>query len=143
MLVSHGRGGAGNYAHSTKFDKVTAKDLETPSLKSAVVTTGRGGSGNMLKNDDPYETRLRQDVQPAVRRTSSNAAHYGRGGAANIFRAGTDEAAAAKKAQLESAIDDDAASGHSRRSGEGCRRSSAELAAKGKAFLHSLAGKKA
>lgn len=137
MLVSHGRGGAGNYAHSTKFDKVTVKDLETPSLKSAVVTTGRGGSGNMAKNKDPYETRLRQDVGPIARRSSSNAAHYGRGGAANVFREGTDEHAAAKKAGLESAIDDDGSSTHSR------GRRSAELAARGKAFLHSLAGKKA
>lgn len=135
MLLSHGRGGAGNYAHSTKFDKISTKDLETPSLKSAVVTTGRGGSGNMLKNDDPLETRLRQDVQPVARRSSSNAAHFGRGGAANIFRSGSDEEAAAKKANFESAIDDDSSS-------QG--RRSSEIAAKGRAFLHSIIpGKKA
>jgi hypothetical protein len=27
------------------------------------VTTGRGGTGNMAKNDDPRETRKRQDVE--------------------------------------------------------------------------------
>ncbi len=134
MLVSHGRGGAGNYAHSTKFDKVSTKDLQTPCLKSAVVTTGRGGSGNMLKNDDPAETRLRQDVQPVPRRSSSNTTHIGRGGAANIFRAGSAEMAAAKNASLESAIDDDSSS---------YGRRSSEIAAKGRAFLHSITGKKA
>ncbi|KAM0332595.1 hypothetical protein ACHAQA_002879 [Verticillium albo-atrum] len=138
MLVSHGRGGAGNIANSTKFDKITPKDLQTPVLKSSVVTTGRGGTGNMLKNDDPYETRLRQDVEGAPRRTSSGAAHYGRGGAANIFKASPEEqAAAAKAANLESAIEDDDSSSHKR------RRSSAELAAKGKAWLNSITGKKA
>lgn len=43
--------------------KQTAEDLKTPTLKTAVVTTGRGGTGNMAKNNDPYETRLRQDVE--------------------------------------------------------------------------------
>ncbi|CRK29047.1 hypothetical protein HYQ45_015558 [Verticillium longisporum] len=135
MLVSHGRGGAGNIANSSKFDKLTTKDLQTPTLKSSVVTTGRGGTGNMLKNDDPYETRLRQDVEGAPRRTSSGAAHYGRGGAANIFK--EDNAALQKAAAIENAIDDDDSSSHKR------RRSSAELAAKGKAWLNSITGKKA
>uniref|UniRef100_L2FB50 Uncharacterized protein n=1 Tax=Colletotrichum fructicola (strain Nara gc5) TaxID=1213859 RepID=L2FB50_COLFN len=83
MLASHGRGGAGNMADSTKSPKVTPKDLETPTLKTSVVTTGRGGSGNMAKNADPYETRLRQDVEGVPRRESNGATHYGRGGAAN------------------------------------------------------------
>lgn len=63
MLASHGRGGAGNMADTSKSPKITPKDLETPTLKTSVVTTGRGGSGNMAKNADPYETRLRQDVE--------------------------------------------------------------------------------
>ncbi|KAG7118633.1 hypothetical protein HYQ44_005776 [Verticillium longisporum] len=52
MLVSHGRGGAGNIANSSKFDKLTTKDLQTPTLKSSVVTTGRGGTGNIFKEDN-------------------------------------------------------------------------------------------
>ena len=62
-VSSHGRGGAGNMADSSKSPKLTPADLKTPVLKTSVVTTGRGGSGNMARNDDPYETRLRQDVE--------------------------------------------------------------------------------
>jgi len=44
--------------------KIQPADLQTPTLKSQVVTTGRGGTGNMAKNTDPAETRARQDVGP-------------------------------------------------------------------------------
>jgi hypothetical protein len=63
QFASHGRGGAGNMADAAKSPSIKASDLETPVLKTAVVTTGRGGTGNMTKNDDPRETRLRQDVK--------------------------------------------------------------------------------
>ncbi len=63
-LTSHGRGGAGNMADSSKSPKLQAVDLQTPVLRTSVVTTGRGGSGNMAKNTDATETRLRQDVEP-------------------------------------------------------------------------------
>jgi hypothetical protein len=63
QFASHGRGGAGNMADAAKSPSIKASDLETPVLKTAVVTTGRGGTGNMTKNDDPHETRLRQDVK--------------------------------------------------------------------------------
>ncbi|KAL2756265.1 hypothetical protein ACRALDRAFT_1070648 [Sodiomyces alcalophilus JCM 7366] len=124
MLISHGRGGAGNYAASHQFDQTTPDDLETPVLTSPVVTTGRGGAGNMLKNDNPRETRLRQDVEPVPRRSSSKVTHFGRGGAANIIRRGSEDSAAA-------VIVDDSDS----------NRSSTSIAARGKAWLHSL-GKK-
>jgi hypothetical protein len=39
-----------------------APTLETPTLKSDVYTTGRGGSGNMAKNNDPEAARRAQDV---------------------------------------------------------------------------------
>ncbi len=65
-LSSHGRGGAGNIADSANDAKLQPQDLETPTLKTAVVTTGRGGTGNMAKNLDPVETRARQDVEPYV-----------------------------------------------------------------------------
>ena len=63
-LHSSGRGGAGNIVDSTRSPKLQPEDLQTPTLKTSVVTTGRGGTGNMAKNKDPVETRLRQDVAP-------------------------------------------------------------------------------
>lgn len=36
--------------------------LETPTLKGERYTTGRGGSGNMAKNEDPEAARRAQDV---------------------------------------------------------------------------------
>ncbi|KAH8884456.1 hypothetical protein GQ53DRAFT_770821 [Thozetella sp. PMI_491] len=109
-LQSSGRGGAGNIVDSTKSPKIEPKDLQTPTLKTSVVTTGRGGTGNMAKNKDPAETRLRQDVEPVPRRESTGATHIGRGGTGNVFNPNSEEAKAAKK-ELEkggSAIDDDA-----------------------------------
>jgi len=48
-------------------NKTTPKieDFQTPTLKeSNVITTGRGGSGNMAANLDDEEKRRRQDVVP-------------------------------------------------------------------------------
>lgn len=149
MLVSHGRGGAGNIARSSKYDAVTPSDLRTPALTSAVVTTGRGGTGNMLRNDDAESTRLRQDCEAGPRRTSSGAAHFGRGGAANIFRQSLfheeeDEAAAAAgKLSFESAAVDDEEGEENLAPATSNRRRSSELAARGKAWLQGLTGKKA
>merc|ERR1712000_61682 len=50
------------------------------------LSPGRGGTGNMAKNTDPAETRLRQDVQGVPRRPSYGAQHSGRGGAGNVFK---------------------------------------------------------
>lgn len=63
-FTSSGRGGAGNIVDKTKSPRIEPKDLETPTLKTSVVTTGRGGTGNMAKNVDPAETRAMQDVSP-------------------------------------------------------------------------------
>ena len=63
-LQSSGRGGAGNIVDASKAPVLQPEDLQTPTLKTAMVTTGRGGTGNMAKNTDPVETRLRQDVEP-------------------------------------------------------------------------------
>jgi hypothetical protein len=40
----------------------TVDSLETPTIKSAMYTTGRGGTGNMAHNDNPEEARVAQDV---------------------------------------------------------------------------------
>lgn len=47
-----------------KATPVQPEDLQTPTLKSNVVTTGRGGSGNFAANLDEEERRRRQDVTP-------------------------------------------------------------------------------
>lgn len=108
-LQSSGRGGAGNFADSSQKAALQPEDLQTPILKTAVVTTGRGGSGNMAKNSDPVETRLRQDVEPVVRRPSSGAQHIGRGGTGNVFKGADKAAAKSEQDKAGSAVDDEAA----------------------------------
>ncbi|EOD45695.1 uncharacterized protein LTHEOB_2821 [Neofusicoccum parvum] len=66
-------------------------DLVTPTIKSALYTTGRGGSGNMARNDPehPEIARAAQDVEapPGAVRDHHEAGpkHFGRGGAANVI----------------------------------------------------------
>jgi len=105
-LQSSGRGGAGNIREPSKTP-LQVEDLQTPTLKTAVVTTGRGGSGNMAKNEDPIETRLRQDVEPVVRRPSRGATHVGRGGTGNVFTPAEEAAAKRELEKAASAIVDD------------------------------------
>ncbi|EQL01133.1 hypothetical protein G6O67_002331 [Ophiocordyceps sinensis] len=110
QFSSHGRGGAGNMADARQSPRVTPSDLETPVLKKPVVTTGRGGTGNMAKNDDPVETRMRQDVEGVPRRLSSGAQYAGRGGAGNVFWDGDEGGAElAHTTSQEQAVDDDGA----------------------------------
>lgn len=66
QFASSGRGGAGNFVDSSRSPKLAAEDLETPTLKTSMVTTGRGGTGNMARNKDPDETRAMQDVKACV-----------------------------------------------------------------------------
>jgi len=75
--ITYGRGGAGN---------VTSKPLSpalgpqtTPTLKSSVYTTGRGGTGNMAKNDNPEEARRAQDVDVPGVMLPEGSHHIGRG----------------------------------------------------------------
>lgn len=42
--------------------RLQPSDLETPTLKKPIVTTGRGGTGNMAKATDSKEARHLQDV---------------------------------------------------------------------------------
>lgn len=128
-LASHGRGGAGNMGDATKSPQLKPSDLETPTLKKPFVTTGRGGTGNMAKNKDPAETRLRQDVNAVPRRPSAGAQHAGRGGAGNVFKESDLKKEAA--ASDEKAIDDTESS------------ASGDSAEKDKAKKNWLFGKKA
>lgn len=51
-------------ADSSNDPKVTEESLQTPTIKTAVYTTGRGGSGNMMANTDAEAARAAQDVGP-------------------------------------------------------------------------------
>ncbi|KAI1972230.1 hypothetical protein LOZ53_006602 [Ophidiomyces ophidiicola] len=60
-----------------------------PTIKADIYTTGRGGSGNMVSNDDPKAARARQDldIPPSVSAGTADEGrfHTGRGGAANVY----------------------------------------------------------
>jgi hypothetical protein len=64
QFQSSGRGGAGNIVDSSKTEKLQPEDLKTPTLKTSMVTTGRGGTGNFASGLDAEEKRRRQDVEP-------------------------------------------------------------------------------
>jgi hypothetical protein len=86
----HGRGGAGNFGKERTVSG-GAEDLVTPTLKQENYTTGRGGQGNIKKNDHGAEARTAQDVETPVshlRQTDGESVHYGRGGAANVTKKG-------------------------------------------------------
>jgi len=83
--IMYGRGGAGN---------VTVKDSKspsfrpqtTPTLKSDIYTTGRGGTGNMAKNQHAEEARRAQDLDVPGITMPEGVHHTGRGGAANLYK---------------------------------------------------------
>jgi hypothetical protein len=58
-----------------------------PTKISLDYTTGRGGSGNMAKNDPlhPELARASQDVEAPQHREQTGPTHFGRGGAANVI----------------------------------------------------------
>ncbi|KFX99492.1 hypothetical protein O988_03833 [Pseudogymnoascus sp. VKM F-3808] len=85
--AAHGRGGAGNISAEPPRP-VSPTDLETPTLKEDIYTTGRGGSGNMVANTGKAGARRAQDVV-ALPRRESEGTHVGRGGAANIVKVPT------------------------------------------------------
>ncbi|KYK55927.1 uncharacterized protein DCS_07892 [Drechmeria coniospora] len=129
-LSSRGRGGAGNMADARRSPMIKPSDLETPVLKTPLVTTGRGGTGNIVKNDDPHETRLRQDVGAIPRRYSTGTRSGGRGGAGNSFKE-TDGGSTSIPCQ-DKVIADDAST---RRCTNPTSTEPESLAAKGKAWL--------
>ncbi|KAK3677506.1 hypothetical protein LTR78_002356 [Recurvomyces mirabilis] len=86
--TSHGRGGAGNIKNSSKTT-VEAGDLATPTIKTDLYTTGRGGQGNMATNlhSHPEFARAAQDVEQhdsAPREPAKGTFHWGRGGQGNM-----------------------------------------------------------
>lgn len=112
----------------------TPEDLVTPTLKSDHYTTGRGGSGNMAKNDPnrPEIARAAQDIEAPAHREPEGPKHYGRGGAANIAKLSEEEKRTAQE--------------HKQRKSEEARRvegvAGKGLVDKGKELLQKLGGKK-
>jgi len=70
------------------IEYVDGAALKPPRLTSAYYETGRGGSGNVMKNDFSANDRLAQDVDddgPVLERPGSvTAGEIGRGGLGNI-----------------------------------------------------------
>lgn len=88
VYYSTGRGGAGNIKSSKDAPSPElAPHTSVPTLQTDTVTTGRGGLGNMLKNDNPELTRKAQDVDNKndVMPITSNKSFIGRGGYGNII----------------------------------------------------------
>lgn len=104
-FVSTGRGGYGNVEDSQKVHYTEGEtpppDLGKSLAADAPYTTGRGGAGNIMHNQDKGKTRLAQDVdtQPSLQRHHSPMAEdtVGRGGAGNLEKARREERRLAKE----------------------------------------------
>lgn len=95
VYYSTGRGGAGNIKRSDQLPspKLVPVGSNTPHLTTSKVTTGRGGFGNMVDNNDPELTRKLQDVDGEklskvgsqdLQATNSKGFSVGRGGFGNV-----------------------------------------------------------
>jgi Protein of unknown function (DUF3602) len=153
--TSHGRGGAGMfsshllcshienapptdsqwYPGNMKKDRRPSagpEDLVTPTIKADKYTTGRGGTGNMAKNDPghPEVARASQDIVPPAHREPESSFHVGRGGAANIAKPSPGEVEAAKQTnqRREKEVEE---AGHQKGKGGG-------LVEKGKGLLETV-----
>lgn len=92
IYYSTGRGGAGNIQSldSIPSPKLVPQGSNTPQLLTTKVSTGRGGYGNMVNNNDPELTRKLQDVDgpkntPDLHAVASNKSFsVGRGGFGNV-----------------------------------------------------------
>lgn len=90
--VSTGRGGAGNIKRSSSIPlpKLVPQGSNTPAITQNKFTTGRGGYGNMVENEDPEFTRKLQDVDGKKKDndlqavSSAKSFSVGRGGFGNV-----------------------------------------------------------
>lgn len=114
----------------TKSPALPPTDLSTPHIKSSNYTTGRGGTGNIVTNDDPLNARRAQDVDVADHslREPEQSLHVGRGGAGNVADLPKDEADENRKRNT------------ARR--ESFRQEREKLVGKGKELLGKVTGKK-
>lgn len=95
VYYSTGRGGAGNFHSLSQVPspKLVLPGTNTPSITTNKFTTGRGGYGNMVENDDPKLTRKLQDVdtKPLPKENDLHAVGsnksflVGRGGFGNVI----------------------------------------------------------
>ncbi|KAI5967906.1 hypothetical protein CANMA_002674 [Candida margitis] len=96
VYYSTGRGGAGNMKKSDQLPspKLVPQGSNTPHLTTSKITTGRGGYGNMIDNNDPELTRKLQDVEPEdidkvksheLQAINSRGFSVGRGGFGNVI----------------------------------------------------------
>lgn len=82
----------GNIGNRNLKPQDVGTELITPELKLPTYTTGRGGSGNMAKNDQGAEARMVQDVGPVSRKNSiTTPVSTGRGGGGNMAKPNTIE----------------------------------------------------
>lgn len=92
FYYSTGRGGAGNIKTSSEAPAphIVSQGANTPKLTTSKITTGRGGYGNMVNNDNPELSRKLQDVDygkksPELNAVASNMSFtVGRGGFGNV-----------------------------------------------------------
>lgn len=92
FYYSTGRGGAGNIKSSSEAPAphLVPQGSNTPKLTTSKITTGRGGYGNMVTNDNPELARKLQDVDevkksPELSAVASNKSFtVGRGGFGNV-----------------------------------------------------------
>ena len=73
----------GNMTKNVQESPKDPQDFVTPTIKQDMYTTGRGGTGNMAKNDKehPEIARTAQDVEAPPPRGRQGGFHVGRGGA--------------------------------------------------------------
>lgn len=114
VYYSTGRGGAGNIQSSKSLPspKLVPQGSNTPQLHTNKISTGRGGYGNMLKNDDPELTRKVQDVDGPSNTSRENDLYavasnksfsIGRGGFGNVMsnqRSGNSQSSQEKPALM-------------------------------------------
>lgn len=113
-------------------------ELQTPTIKSDLYTTGRGGSGNIAANDksNPSRARAAQDVEPPAHldREPEGHFHWGRGGEGNLMhvkRGASKERAERKDGKLDTSMPDGTG-----KNGMEKRRGSMQIVVeKGKAML--------
>lgn len=100
VYYSTGRGGAGNIKRSSSIPlpKLVPQGSNTPAITQTKFTTGRGGYGNMVENEDPEFTRKLQDVDAKKGKeddlqavTSAKSFSVGRGGFGNVVSAENSE----------------------------------------------------
>ncbi|KAI7507396.1 hypothetical protein KC347_g6925 [Hortaea werneckii] len=135
--TSHGRGGAGNI-NSGPGNVRTADDMRTPEIKQPHYTTGRGGTGNIVSNDNPNNARLAQDVEAPKHhdRPAQGTFHWGRGGEGNMTVVGKSEREQRKEREEQKKKEGRSNSrGEAENRSQSRRRGSGSLIEKGKEIL--------